>query len=53
MGAGALKKAVAYNRLGIENNHFFLQSLIFITVTLKSIYLNRTVVNSDIIPAEI
>jgi hypothetical protein len=37
MGADALKKALAYNRLGIENNHFFLQSLIFITVTLKSI----------------
>jgi hypothetical protein len=36
-GADALKKAVAYSRLGIENNHFFSQPFIFNRVMLKSI----------------
>jgi hypothetical protein len=36
MGAGALKKAVAYNQLEIENNHFLSQPFIFNRVMLKS-----------------
>jgi len=35
--AETLKKAVAYNQLGIENNHFFSQPFIFNRVMLKSI----------------
>ena len=35
MSAEALKKAFAYNRLGIENSQFFPQPLALITVTLK------------------
>ena len=37
MGADALKKAIAYIRLGIENNHFFSQPFTFNRVMLKSI----------------
>jgi hypothetical protein len=44
MGAGTPKKAVAYNRLGIENNHFISQPFICNRVMLKPIQLNRTVV---------
>jgi hypothetical protein len=29
MGADALKKAVAYSRLGIENNHFFSRNFLY------------------------
>jgi len=37
MGVEALKKTIAYNQLGIENNHFFSQPFIFNRVMLKSI----------------
>jgi len=37
MGADALKQAVSYSRLGIENNHFLSQPFILNKVMLKSI----------------